>query len=209
VTINVVRPSVSYSDYRTSLPTVAVTIGASEFASFCYDRPLDFTDTDVTAYTAKVDAKGTVTLTKVADGIVPANKGVVLRGANGDYEIPMAATEGTFDFADNQMVGVTQRTQVLWNPSAGVYNYILQSGNFNKATDGYLKPNRAYLSTSYNVEGAGAKPLTIIFADDETDGIRSVGNTTEDGVRYNLSGQKVGRDYKGIVIINGKKVIRK
>ncbi len=38
-------------------------------------------------------------------------------------------------------------------------------------------------------------------------GIKSVRNTTElnDGIRYNLSGQKVNENYKGIVIQNGKK----
>jgi hypothetical protein len=30
-----------------------------------------------------------------------------------------------------------------------------------------------------------------------------------DGVIYNLAGQKVSADYKGVVIINGKKVLNK
>ena len=30
-----------------------------------------------------------------------------------------------------------------------------------------------------------------------------------DGVMYNLAGQKVGKDYKGVVIVNGKKVMMK
>lgn len=207
VVYNGLVDDISYSDYRTSLPTVEVTISDSKYLSFCYGSKLDFTETDVKAYKASVDGKGKVTLTKV--DVVPAEEGVVLHCETpGTYAVPVTDASAS-DVTGNQMVGVLERTQVLWNPSAGVYNYILQSGNFNKASDGYLKPNRAYLSTSYNVEGAGAKPLTIIFADDETDGIRSVGNTTEDGVRYNLSGQKVGKDYKGIVIINGKKYLCK
>ena len=28
-------------------------------------------------------------------------------------------------------------------------------------------------------------------------------------ILYNLAGQKVGADYKGIVVVNGKKVIKK
>ena len=184
------------------------TVGDSRLAGFCSEHKVDFSTTGLKAYKAKVD-EGNVVLTEITDGIVPANTGVILNGDADDYVIPFTDASATTDFADNQMVGVTQRTQVLWNPSEGVYNYILQSGNFKKASDGYLKPNRAYLSTSYNVGGAGAKPLTIIFAEEETDGIRSVGNTTEDVVRYNLSGQKVGSDYKGIVIVNGKKYLRK
>ena len=194
--------------------TVPVTIGASGYASYCSSYALDFTETGVTAYTAKVEEEKVV-LTKVTDNIVPANEGVVLRGAQNDYNIPVATTDDSFDFSENQMVGVVQRTQVVWNPSTDVYNYILQQGQFNKATDGYLKANRAYLSTTYNVDAPGAKPLTIVFNDEEqgeeTDGIKSVQGSgfTVNGEAYNLSGQRVGADYKGLVIINGKKVIRK
>ncbi len=199
-------PVYGYSNYTTSLST-SVTIGESHYLSYCFMNKLDFSETDVKAYKASVDGKGKVTLTKV--DVVPAGEGVVLYCETPDtYSIPVT-TKDASDVTGNQMVGVLVRTQVVWNPEANVYNYILQQGKFNMATDGYLKPNRAYLSTSYNVEGAGAKPLTIIFAEEETDGIRSVGNTTEDVVRYNLSGQKVGSDYKGIVIVNGKKYLRK
>ena len=39
----------------------------------------------------------------------------------------------------------------------------------------------------------------------------SVAKTTvnTEGIRYNLAGQKVGNDYKGIVIMNGKKFMQK
>ncbi len=184
-----------------------VTIGSSKYASYCSSNSLDFSETDVKAYKAKVD-KNKVVLTQV--DYVPANTGVILYCATAkDYDVPVISNAAAV--SDNEMVGVTQRTQVLWNPSEGVYNYILQSGNFKKASDGYLKPNRAYLSTSYNVEGAGAKPLTIIFAEEETTGISEElrVKSEESSSAYNLSGQKVGKEYKGIVIVNGKKVIRK
>ena len=38
--------------------------------------------------------------------------------------------------------------------------------------------------------------------------IQTSGAKTEDGY-YNLAGQRVGDDYKGIVIHNGKKIIKK
>ena len=201
-------------DLTTEVATVPVTIGASGYASYCSSYALDFTETGVTAYTAKVEEEKVV-LTKVTDNIVPANEGVVLRGAQNDYDIPVATTDDSFDFSENQMVGVVQRTQVVWNVG-GKYNYILQQGQFNMANGGYLKANRAYLSTTYNVEAqGGAKPLTIVFNDEEqgeeTDGIKSVQGSgfTVNGEAYNLSGQRVGADYKGLVIVNGKKYLRK
>jgi len=200
-------PVYGYSNYTTSLST-SVTIGESHYLSYCFMNKLDFSETDVKAYKASVDGEGKVTLTKV--DVVPAGEGVVLYCETPDtYSIPVT-TKDASDVTGNQMVGVLVRTQVVWNPEANVYNYILQQGKFNMATDGYLKPNRAYLSTSYDVTTSGAKALSVVFAEDETDGIRSVENSRiENSDYYNLAGQKVGADYKGIVIVNGKKYMRK
>lgn len=198
-------------DYRTSLPTVELSIGTSGMLAFCYDRALDFSTTDVKAYKAKVEG-GVVKLTKVSDGIVPANTGVILAAtAETNYEIPVATADATTDFSDNEMVGVTQRTQVLWNPSTDVYNYILQSGEFKKASNGYLKPNRAYLSTSYNVSATSAREyLEISFEDDDVTGVENVNRSTiTNNQFYDLQGRKVEQPQKGLYIVNGKKVIIK
>jgi hypothetical protein len=178
--------------------------------AFCYDRALDFSTTDVKAYKAKVEG-GVVKLTKVSDGIVPANTGVILAADENSYEIPVATTDATTNFSDNGMVGVTQRTQVLWNPSADVYNYILQSGEFKKASNGYLKPNRAYLSTSYNVSATSAREyLEISFEDDDVTGVENVNRSTiTNNQFYDLQGRKVEQPQKGMYIVNGKKVIIK
>ena len=200
-------PVYGYSNYTTSLST-SVTIGESHYLSYCFMNKLDFSESDVKAYKASVDGEGKVTLTKV--DVVPAGEGVVLYCETPDtYSIPVT-TKDASDVTGNEMVGVLVRTQVVWNPTTGIYNYILQQGQFNKATDGYLKPNRAYLSTSYDVTPLGAKALSVVFAEDETDGIRSIENSRiENSDYYNLAGQKVGADYKGIVIVNGKKYMRK
>ena len=210
IVLTYLAPALAYADYRTSLTNVEVTISESKFLSFCYGSKLDFSETDVKAYKASVDGEGKVTLTKV--DVVPAGEGVVLYCETpGTYSISVT-TKDASDVTGNQMVGVLVRTQVEWNPEANVYNYILQQGEFRKATTpgGYLKPNRAYLSTSYDVTIPGAKALSVVFAEDETDGIRSIENSRiENSDYYNLAGQKVGADYKGIVIVNGKKYMRK
>lgn len=204
-------------DYRTSLPVVDVTVTATGYLSYCSPYKLDFSETNVKAYTAKVE-DNKVVLTKV--DVVPAETGIVLYSsevANAaepeatTYTIPVTDKDAS-DVTGNQMVGVLERTQVVWNPSTGVYNYILQQGEFRKATDGYLKPNRAYLSTSYAVP-SNAKALTVVFADTAT-GINTLDNLTNspfdnDAPMYNLAGQKVGKSYKGIVIQNGKKILKK
>lgn len=47
--------------------------------------------------------------------------------------------------------------------------------------------------------------------DDSATGIKGVVSETADAnaPAYNLAGQRAGKDYKGVVIVNGKKVLRK
>lgn len=187
-------------------PTEEVTIGASGFATFCSQNALDFTNSDAKAYTAKVN-NGSVRLTRVNK--VPAGVGVVLHSeTSGNYNISTVA--GAADaVTENEMVGVLTRTQVLWNVG-DKYNYILQQGVFNKATNGYLKANRAYLSTSYDVSAPGARALQIVFSDEST-GIDTIEHSPLTIDRYyNLSGQRVDNPKKGgLYIVNGKKVVIK
>ena len=196
--------AILYAQWST---TVTVTIGDSGFASYCSAYALDFSESDVNAYAAKV-SDNKVVLTKVDE--VPANEGVVLYCAtSGNYDIPVIAAATAVE--NNEMVGVTERTQVNETTNTK-YNYILQSGQFNKANGGYLKANRAYLSTTYQVQEG--KELSIVFNEDiedenETNGIRSIKGDETSSLRYNLAGQKVSKDYKGIVIINGKKMLNK
>lgn len=206
------KASVTYSDYRTSLPIVEVTVTASGYLSYCSPHKLDFSETDVKAYKAAVDEDGKVTLTKV--DIVPAEEGVILFSSEAKeaneattYSIPVTDKTAS-DVTGNQMVGVLERTQVSWN-DGDKYNYILQQGKFNKATNGYLKANRAYLSTSYDVSAASARELTIVFDDDVTTGISTLESTDSRKGIYNLAGQRLNSLQKGINIVNGKIIMVK
>lgn len=49
----------------------------------------------------------------------------------------------------------------------------------------------------------------VVTVDDPATGISSVKKNQQPSVRYNLAGQKVGANYKGVVIENGKKVVVK
>ena len=103
-------------------------------------------------------------------------------------------------------------TAVAYHPSDNIYNYVLSGGSngvgFYQANGETVPTDRAYLQSAT----ALAKGFVIHYDDEEgeeTDGIKAVSTKVENGVRYNLAGQKVGADYKGIVIVNGKKVIIK
>lgn len=83
---------------------------------------------------------------------------------------------------------------------------------FYKWVSGNGTKNRAYLQMPKAV--VLAKPY--IFIDFEEDistsieRVKSIENkVSNDAPMYNLSGQRVGKDYKGIVVVNGRKIWRK
>ncbi|MBO4660433.1 MAG: hypothetical protein J5610_03125, partial [Prevotella sp.] len=74
-----------------------------------------------------------------------------------------------------------------------------------------VKAFRAYLH--YTGGSSLAPQLSIIIDGDETTSINALDSRLSTLVQaqpmYNLSGQRVSDSYKGIVIVNGKKIIRK
>ena len=81
--------------------------------------------------------------------------------------------------------------------------------HFYKAVSGTLRAKRAYLSTTYNVNSAGAPALSIDWGEGTT-GINSVerGALSVEGC-YTLDGRRVAQLTKGLYIVNGRKVIIK
>lgn len=68
-----------------------------------------------------------------------------------------------------------------------------------------ISPFRAYFTFS----GSGVKEMSVSLNGEATGITLESSADGETGNRFNLSGQAVGRDYKGIVIINGRKEFRK
>lgn len=207
----------SVGTFMTTVPTtVDVKITDAKYATFCCSTALDFSSSNVKAYTAKVnDAK--VTLTEISNGIVPAYTGVILYCGTADtYAIPVTTTTSTL--SNNELVGVTTRTLVAKTGGAG-YNYIMQSdGNggavFNIATTegAYMPAGKAYLSTDTPAPGGGDARLSVVFAD-EAQGISATLNNNEimNNVVYDLQGRPIanGKLTKGLYIVNGKKTVVK
>ncbi len=73
----------------------------------------------------------------------------------------------------------------------------------------YIKGFRAFFRLKGDAVNAAS--FNLDMGDGETDGIKSVQGSgfTVNGEAYNLAGQRVGKDYKGIVIMNGKKIVVK
>ncbi len=190
--------------YEASPTTVPVTVTDAGWATLFTQYALDFSGVSgLKAYTAAVDGDNIV-LTEVAN--VPANTGVVLKAAANTYNIPVIASSET---AKGDLTGNVSAATACPAPTNHTYYILTKDGEkaqFNPATSGSIAPGKAFL----DVTTVGIKVFNVIV-DGTATGVEApvAAETVEDGVYYNLNGQVVTKDYKGIVIVNGKKFYNK
>ena len=203
----------NYDLYVSPSDKASVTIGTTGYSTFACPVPLDFSGIDgLTAFVATTVADGAVTLKSVTTA--PANTGLVLKGtASETYEIPVTASAEAPE--SNLLVGCIVETTVAVNATSKFNNYVLaiEDGvaKFQSLVEfgATIPAGKAFLKNG--AVGGGVKALSVVFNDTAT-GIEAasvVEEAEEEGVLYNTAGQVVTKDYKGIVIKNGKKFINK
>lgn len=183
----------------------SVTIGEAGFATHASKVAVDYSKrTDgLEAYAVKY-ANGTLAYKKI-DGIVPANTAVLLKGEAKEYILGEA--EGTGNAvntdlkpSDGNKLGGNNIYCLANKTTNGVGFYRVSSDVTIPANKAYLEINTPNSAKYYSI-GIGGN----------TTGIQTIqqNGVKADGIMYSLSGQKVGANYKGIVICNGKKMIKK
>ena len=185
----------SYSGYCTSI-TTSVTITAAEYATFHSDYAVDFSGTDIKAYTAK-DGEISVTLNEITSGKVPANTPVVLYKAGGGTEnvpvIASAAAVGNNDLNVSTGEKPTNAYVLAMNPTIGFYLW---------DSSVTLEEGKVYLQAS-----SGARAF-LPFG--EATGIEATpNNEAKSNVVFDLQGRRVAKPAKGLYIIDGRKVMVK
>ena len=204
-----------YASYCTTIPaTVPVTISDAKYATFASDYDLDFSGVDgLYAYTATV-ADNKITFNRVTKA--KAGEGLLLYAdvaENTPFNIPITSSNPEA-VSGNKLVRGTGAAVASTYDEGATYNYVLSNNggevNFYRAAGKTVGTNKAYLK---NIpEGVAGAKFFLPTGEEETDGIRSIENSElriENSNYYNLSGQRVGKDYKGIVIVNGKKMLNK
>lgn len=195
-----------------------ITIGSEKYATAYYSGKNLTVPASVTASTYKVaDETNVLTGTSHAAGeVIPAGEAVVLNGEAGTYDFEVVATTTATADADNQLLGTDAETQLSADANSLFYGLSLNAkkeansvGFYWINADGSAFTNgahKAYLKITKTATAAKG----YLF-NGTTDGINDINAEEEkaDGAIYNIEGQRVGNDYKGIVIINGKKVIKK
>ena len=187
--------------YEKEAEGMDVTIASSGYSTFSSTSAALVPDGLTAWYVSSCDGKyAKMTQT---DGSIPANTGVILVGEAGKtYKVYNSATATSID-EDNLLVAATTAISALAPTTNGKTNYVLVGGEFCPFTGSATVPaNKAYLSVV-----ASAASLALQFGD--ATAISTVEKTIATGKAFNLNGQAVGNDYKGIVIINGKKVLKK
>lgn len=185
--------------------SITATIGTAGYATFCSTATCKV-PSGLTAYTAAYNAtSGKVDLTEVADGIIPANNGVILKGEAKKYTMETATSE-VKTLAGNQLVGLTEKKDVT--EADNIY-ILVKDGDvvkFGKSASGTIAAGKAYLPIP---NASGAKVIDMNIG--ETTGINTVATEkVEDGAYYTLSGVKTTAPVKGMLYIhNGKKYIAK
>lgn len=146
---------------------------------------------------------------------VPANVPLVIKGTSGEHLLRITTTSDTFT-GENALKGTDTSTKLTANESKNFYALSLNDQNdpesigfywmekdgaafINGAHKAYLAVNKSDMSNA-NMRG-------FAFADMQESAITTV--TTDDdadsGIAYNLCGQRVTPNTKGIVIIGNKK----
>ena len=207
------------------VPTATVTI-----AEACTDGEGKYYGTYSNASAFVVPADLTVSAVGVSDGklvvtnydegdVVKANTGVMVSATSaGNKTITLSTETGTEK--DGNLLKASgndgiEDAEAMETAAPGCKYYRLTMHNttdlgfYYGAENGAafaLAANKAYLAVPESLAKEG---FSFITGEEETDGIKAVTTAVENGVRYNLAGQKVGADYKGIVIVNGKKYLNK
>lgn len=188
----------------------SLTIPSSSFATYAAYYPVDYAKLGLKAYAVKLnDAKDGVEFTEIP-GVVPAGVPVLLKGdANKEYVLDKA--EGgdpvytDLKFSDGTSASTDAATLYALSTVDGVTAfYPVKKGSA-------IPAKRCYLEVVKDASASNAAFYSLGTNFGETTGISSVENKVEkaDAPVYNLAGQLVGKDYKGLVIKNGKKFVIK
>ena len=191
--------------------TTTVTIGSHGLATFSSTESVDFSQVEgLKAYIASGFNRetGVLTMTRVYD--VPAETGLMVKGAAGTYEVPVKASASVYA---NLLQAATAAT-TIGATTAGYINYVLGSGSHGLgfyAVNGsqQIAAGKAYLQIP-TATASSRRAIVLNFNEGEATAVSSAaaGNRPS-GQVYNLQGQRVSHAQRGLYIRDGKKCVVK
>ena len=191
-----------------AMRTTTATIKAGkQYATFNTTMDIDFDETDgLQAFVVDNATKSSIHLREVT--VVPANTALIIKGAPDTYTL-YETKKATESVSDNQLT--------ISNSTVAADNKYYALGTVNGVQGFHRVQNGLTIPTSYVIITDQTAKSFLNFEEEENIATGIDGFATDNGFividdntpLYNLSGQRVSKSYKGIVIINGKKVLRK
>lgn len=144
--------------------------------------------------------------------LIPSADGKLLKEIAATKDIANAPTEAKTSVSGSySFVGTLQAKKSVKTPNTEVYGFSADGGKFvrvgeNASIDAF----RAYISVpSTALSTAASRSIDIDFGG--TTGINEIQNahSSSAAATYDFAGKRVGKNYKGVVISNGKKMIQK
>ena len=186
-----------------------VTIGSTGFATIGFPYATTIPE-GVTAY-AVTGLNGTVlTTTKIAAGTnVAANTGLIISGTH-DVTYTFAARPDGTAYADNILVATG--SEEVTGSTAGEFYFLTITDTANKKVGWKLNNANRVLraNTAYIPKTSVPNDISVLsFTLDDATAIDGVAEQSEaaNGNAYNTVGQRVNANAKGVVIVNGNKVV--
>ena len=221
-------------DQKDVIIKIPVEVSATGYATF-YDANIAYIlPTTLSAQVVILNASGKIFYKTIANGdangIVPKGVPVILVSNNrkgGTYTLT-STTESASYSGENLLHGsslMTMTSNINGVSTSGSSSYVYyklaygRSGSASASKLGwYWGANNGAAFTIAGGKAWLALPKTsaqslsdVLFIDDDATSIEGVEQSEMKGAidaQYNMAGQRVGNGYNGIIIVNGKKVIR-
>lgn len=197
---------VAVDNFRlTYLGDESIVLADSGFSTYSNAYDVTIPDGLKAYYASSCDGK-VVMMSEITGGVIPANCGVVLVGDSSEEYVLSRSYTNISGIENNLLVAAVNEISV--SPVSGYKtNYVLASGKFHKFTGTATIPaGKAYLQVPTSM---ASKEMTLYFGDADGIGNLKSDMTCFSEIIYNLQGQRVGNDFKGIVIRNGRKYLQK
>ena len=185
----------------------AVAISDAGYATYVTKYAMDFTASDVEAYAiSSIDTEnGKVMLEKVTQ--VPAGEAIIVKGSTASAAICNSAAA-----IANQLKHSASNIDYPAD-AADTYYVLAKEGDkvvFAPVTSGTIAAGKGYFTIA-KTEAAYAAPLRLTFepgTPTAVDVVEAASNVTAKAA-YNIAGQRVNANAKGLVIVGGKKIFNK
>lgn len=202
-----------YLYYKVNTMYARTAITSGNYGTVCIPYSVDATESNAEFYeikgkTTSGDKVSSIIITPV--NALAAGTPYIFRCEQPTLEMPYTGERVTEPQPSTGMVGTF--VQISKVPAG---NYLLSSNQIRKITQGSsagIQQYRAYLSLDDVPELTGplpAKAKTLGNSDNTTDIHIITSSTTPSHNSYNMQGQRVAPETRGIVIINGKKRINR